>query len=439
MKRKPIVILLCIFVILSVGLSLVACNKINADLLGEPKRAVALSYEERLDGGFAAFKSIAERFSAKLASSAYKDFSEEGNFVLSPVSVFFALALASECASGDTRAELLSALGVSYEQLQTNFPLLYRSLFVEQKRGSKITDQLNLTNSIWVDRSASVKKECIDELADRYFTYSYAADFRNDNSKANDALRQFVKDKTNKLIDKDFKLSKDTLFAIVNTLYLKTIWNYRGDVLPFTSQEYAFTAGNGSVINKKLLEGEHHAGRVYETQEYRAFYTLTYGGFKIKFMLPNQGYGIDDVFTESNIAAVNAIADYNEFDEENNIRYATRCIFPEFKCAYDGNLKDVLKNAFGINKLFIDPTANADGCSLSSLTDAQCFCDRIDHAVNLDVNKNGIEGAAATLIIGDTSLQPADVKLDFVIDRAFGFIITDANDVTLFSGVVKTI
>lgn len=439
MKRKPIVILLCIFAVLSMGSSLVACNKINADLLGEPKRAVALSYEERLDGGFAAFKDNAERFSAKLVASAYQDFSGEGNFALSPVSVFFALALASECASGDTRAELLSALGVSYEQLQTNFPLLYRSLFVEQKNGSNIINQINLTNSIWVDRSASVKRECIDTLADRYYTYSYAADFKNDNSKANDAVRRFVKDKTNKLIDKDFKLSDNTLFAIINTLYLKTIWNYRGDVLPFTAQEYAFTATDGSVIHKKLLEGDHHAGRVYETQEYRAFYTLTYGGFKIKFMLPNQGYGIDDVFTESNIAAMNAITDFNEFDEENNIRYETRCIFPEFKCTYDGDLKNILKDAFGINRLFIDPTTNADGCSLSSLTDTQCFCDRIDHAVNLDVNKNGIEGAAATVIVGNTSLQPADVKRDFVIDRAFGFIITDANDVTLFSGVVKTI
>lgn len=440
MKRKSVAVIICVIMVLSMGISLVACNRVNAKLLGEPKKAVSLSYEESLNGGLASFKGKANNFAAKFSASAYQGFQKnDENFVVSPISVFLALSLASECASGDTREELLSALGVSYEELKTYFPLLYRSLFVEQKRGGKIINQVNLTNSIWVDKSASVKKECISELADRFYTYSYSADFKNENSKANGAIRQFVKNKTNNLIDKNFNLSEQTLFAIINTLYLKTIWDEDGRDLPFSSQEYAFTAHDGSVVQKKLLVGDYNFGRAYETEEYRSFYTSSYGGFKIKFMLPKQGYDIDDVFTEANISTMNAVKDFDAHDRDNDIYYATRCIFPEYKCDFDGDVKDVLKDAFGVNKLFVDPVKNSDGCALSSLMDMPCFVGSINHVVNLDVNKKGIEGAAVTAIDTLGAAQPPDVVLDFVIDRAFGFVITNSHDDTLFSGVVKTI
>lgn len=433
MKRKSVAIILSVVTVLSLGLSLVACNKMKADPLGKPNDVVALTYREKQSGEFAVFKDKADKFASKLAASAYSEYEGEDNFVLSPISAFMALSLAAECASGDTRAELLSALGVSYGELKTNFPLFYRSLY-----NSGETNRLIPTNSIWLDKSASVKQECIDALADKYYSYAYSADFKNDNSNANGAIRQFVKDKTNGLIDNDFKLSQQTLFAIINTLYLTTVWNTRGNDLSFSSQEYAFTANDGSIIQKKLLVGNYHAGRVCDAGDYLAFYTSTNGGYKIKFMLPKQGYGVDDVFTEEGIATLNAI-NFSASASENGIYYETRCIFPEYKCAYDGDLKNVLKDEFGVNKFFIDPITNPDGCTLSSITDTPCFCEHIKHVVSLDVNKKGIEGAAT--VISDTvaSAQPADVKFDFVIDRAFGFIITDSQDVALFSGVVESI
>ena len=57
----------------------------------------------------------------------------------------------------------------------------------------------------------------------------------------------------------------------------------------------------------------------------------------------------------------------------------------------------------------------------------------------MTVDKSGIEGAAVTLV-GDT--EGAEDKIvfeDFVLDRAFGFVITDSRDITLFSGVVNKI
>lgn len=405
-----------------------ACSSGKATVLGEPLEAAPLNYGDRTTAEFTAFKDKVESFAARLAAETYDGSGE--NFAVSPVSVYMALSLAAECAGGDTRGEILSALGVSYGELSANFPALYRSLVYESKNKSCI---LNLSNSIWVNEGTPVKQSCIDKLSETYYSYSYAADFFSDNQNANKAVRKFVKDKTRGLIDKEFNLSKRTLFTLINTLYLKTVWNEHGRDLPLT-EEYTFTSSDGATTKKKLVQGDYNGGQVYEAEKYSAFYTATSDNFKLKFIVPKDGYGVDDVFTAENLAAVNAVKDYRSFDEENNIRYETRCLFPEYECSYDGDLIPVLQEKFGISELF------GDGCDFSTLSDRPCYCSAVRHTAKLTVDKKGIEGAAVTYIAMDGSAAPVEtVYADFVIDRAFGFIITDPYDTTLFSGVVNKI
>lgn len=419
-----------------------ACGAGKATALGVPKAVEPLSYEENYGGDFKAFKQKEQTFSAAFAANAYQSYEKEENFAVSPVSVFMALSLAAECAGGATREELLSALGVSYEELQAHFSTLYRSLCVEEKEQGKTTNVVDITNSVWVNENTPVNQACIDALSDNYYAYSYHADFLNDNANANKAVRSFVKEKTHGLIDKNFQLSGETLFALVNTLYLKAIWNTDGNDLPFTNKEYAFTAKDGTVTNRKLLQGYYKTGKVYQGENYSTFYTETNGGYKIKFLLPDEGYSVSDIFTKENVAEANGIVNYDGIDEENDTVYYTRCLFPAYKCKYDGDLKPVLRNYFGIERFFKDPGKYSDACDFSALSPEECYCESVKHAVDLTVNEKGIEGAAVTIIgmNGATSAPPRkEVYSDFVLDRAFGFVITDRYNVTLFSGVVHNI
>ncbi|MDE7162718.1 MAG: hypothetical protein K2O44_01390 [Clostridia bacterium] len=443
MKFKKLALCACSVVC---ALSFAACGTPEAagksTQLGKPQNVAPLKYEELENDGFVKFKDKTEQFAAKFAAAAYEEYQSEENFTVSPVSVFMALSLAAECAEGDTRAELLSALGVSYEELQANFPVLYRSLESEIKNDGKITSVLDLTNSIWVNEGTPVNQPCIDRLSNVYYAYSYSADFKNDNQSANAAIRSFVKEQTRGLIDQDFNLDDETLFTLINTLYLKTVWATNGNDLPFTKDEYAFTAKDGKVTNKKLLQGYYNYGRVREAENYSTFYTSAYGGYQIKFILPKDGYTVDDVFTEQTIAEVNAIRDYGGYDMENNISYETRCIFPEYKCKYDDSLVTVLQKKFGVDKFFKDPGFFPDGCDFSNLSEKKCYCAKIQHVTDLTVDKTGIEGAAVTIIGMDAASagEPHEIVYsDFVIDKAFGFIITDYYGSTLFSGVVNDI
>jgi hypothetical protein len=60
----------------------------------------------------------------------------------------------------------------------------------------------------------------------------------------------------------------------------------------------------------------------------------------------------------------------------------------------------------------------------------------------LEVNRKGIEGAAVTIIPGAGAPGPdeyEDVYVDFLVNKAFGFILTDPYNTIIFAGVIYSI
>ena len=79
---------------------------------------------------------------------------------------------------------------------------------------------------------------------------------------------------------------------------------------------------------------------------------------------------------------------------------------------------------------------------MNELTDEKVVCEKVQHITELTVDRRGIEGAAVTHIPTAGAPGPGKytrVEFDFIVDRAFGFIITDRYNTTLFSGVVNEI
>lgn len=402
--------------------------------LGAPAQPEALSFAERQSEGLSALKAGAADFSARFAAAAYAARAQNGeqNFAVSPLSAYMALALAAECTAGETQAQLLQALGTDAQALGENFALLYRGVCHDSAR-SKVL----LTNSIWLQEGLPFEETCIDALAEKYFCYSYAADFAGRNEEANGALRRFIKEQTKGLIDRDFGLDELTAFALVNTLYLKDVWLQDGGDLALTDP-MPFTQADGSVKELPLLRGTYAAGRPHEGDGYTSFFAELQGGCRLLLLLPDEGKSVGDVFTAGNIAEACA-ADANEASEDGDTFYYTRCIFPAFTAGGGADLKALLTETFGIGDLF-----DEDACDLSPLLpDADgIFCRSVRQEVQLNVDRKGVEGAAATVSdMGATAADPGikQVYLDFTVDRAFGFILLGTDGSVLFAGAVEQV
>ena len=430
----------CIFLSLT---SLVGCSSVEGvkDTVKELRSPTitysGVPYEDTRLSTYILFKSKMKEFSYRLSEVlAKREFEDGKNFAISPLSIELCLGLAIRSASGRTRQELLDALDVDFETFNASYSIFYREL---NRQMFSNTDDLNsellLTNSIWIDDDYTLKEDCLDALENDYYCYSYHVDFDEHNSDANKAIREFNKEKTKGLIDQDLKLSPQTLFVLMNTLYLKDIWNEGGHDLSYANNTYRFKNSNGSYSNKLLLSGYYLDGHAIENEDFSSFFTSTENGYAITFIKPNEGKNIKDIFTKENIDyACNTKYVYE--DDEKYERYHTKCIFPEYRANSDIDLIEAFQEDFNVKSIF------SSSCEMKNITDGDVFCSGFNHIAKLKVDKTGIEGAAVTYMSYATQAGPnpsyTDVYEEFVVDKEFGFILS-RNQHVIFSGIVTNI
>lgn len=413
---------------------LAGCGGGEKTVLAEAGKAEYLSYSEETEG-FQSIVAASEQFGAQFSARACGGISDR-NTAVSPVSVYMTLALAAEAAGGETQRELLDAMNLTYKTLKTDFSRYYRSVAAEYRSNAgKLSGRVIPVNSVWVDYAVTTKADRIQALADDYFCSSYSADFAGNNKSANAAVRDYVKKQTQGLIDTDFELDPQTLFTFINTVYLKEVWNKYGDKLPYAEGDFLFTSAGGEKQETKLMKGYENSCKIYETDTFTSCYTTTDHDFRIKFMLPKDGYTATQIFTAENIAAIGDRENFDPIDEENKIHYYARCLFPEYQASYGDDVAPVLQ-AMGINAMF------GEGCDFSPLTDASVRVEIIAHITQLEVNRRGIEGAAVTVLPAAGAPGPdglEEVHLTFTVDRAFGYTIENSRGITLFAGIVNRI
>jgi serpin B len=293
-----------------------------------------------------------------------------------------------------------------------------------------------LANSIWVDKNTALKEDGIYNLANNFNCDLFSVNLKTNEGEK--VINAYIKDKTHGIIDGDVELSPETLITLINTFYLKEVWNEDGDELKFTDKAYSFKNADGSMTDTKLLRGYYFNGNIYEGDGYTSFYTRTEHGYDIKFIVPTDGHTVEEIFTSENIYTINNLGSYGYIDEENKLLHHTRVFFPEYKASFNGDLSEVLKNDFGVEQLF-----DFDECDFSGVTDEPLACDGVIHKCSIDVNDKGIEGAAVTVMPMAGAAGPlegyVDVYHDYIVDRAFGFVITDSYGAVLFSGVVNQV
>ncbi len=389
---------------------------------------------------YIAFLEKLEAFSSKLTASVYGNLSKNQNFCISPVSVYMALAIACEGSDGETRQQILDAVGVTYDEVAAFTKYLYafrnREFEYENTFGSKqVSAYEQLSNSIWLDDSVVYRSDCVNTLASQYNCDVYSASFKSNT--ASKMINQYIEYKTHGLIKGEAQFSDDTAFAIINTFYLKEIWNDLGKSLTLTLEYYDFLNSDKNTVKTQLLKGYYSQGRVYEEEKFSSFYTQTEHGYRIHFIVPADNANLGDIFNEETINKILSLDDYGYVDDENRQLHNTRVFFPEFDASFSGNIAGILEESFNITDLF-----DKEKCDMSALIASPVYCNNVIHKCRLNVTEKGIEGAAVTVVPGATSPAPPeyeDVYHDFIVNKCFGFVLTDAYGTVLFSGAINSL
>lgn len=393
------------------------------------------------DEEFVSFLNKMNSFALEMTSSIANSSASNDNYCISPVSIYMSLAIACECSNGQTKQEILDALGITYEQMK-EYTKYYYALYnkeytyVDSYGTIHTSAHEQLANSLWLNSNVVYNQGCINTLTHDYncdtFSISYA------DGTAGKIINQYIEYKSHSIAKGDVKLSKSTDFSIISLYHLKEIWNEFGRNITLSFENYDFTNSDKGTVSKNLLKSTYSQGVEYRTVRYSTFYIETEHGYKLYFVVPNGDNSLKDVFTQNTISKILKKTDYGFIDHANQKLKYTRVLFPQVGVSFSGDISGNLQNDFNIKSLF-----DKERCDFSMLTSNTVFCNNFIHKATMNLDSKGIEGA--TIDLGQSDKAEAELPNyekeyhEFVINRAFGFVLTDADGLILYVGEVNTI
>ncbi len=343
---------------------------------------------------------------------------EEGkNLFISPLSISTALQMTAGGAQGETRDEMVKAMHVDDLKLAEHNKALLDAL------NSRKDFKLSVANSLWSDDERVTLMEDYVKECRGYF----GADVRKLNFKDKSSVKtinDWIADKTNqKIKDMLDSIPPDAVSYLVNAVHFKGGWSheFRKD----STKDGDFTLSDGK--KKQLPMMSMWEDVPYnESADWQAV-GLWFGEERqaiMWFILPAKGKKLSDLmakFDAETFAKMTAL----------NSRGGTIEI-PRFKVRYKAGLVDALK-ALGMKKCFHDADFSRFGISDMG----RVFIGRVLHEAILEVNEQGAEAAAATIVEMKAESAPADEPFKFRADRPFAVAIVDrASGSVLFAGAI---
>ena len=440
MKRTKGIISLLLAIILCAGLFSCMPNLKNY-VIGYADEKVTITDEVYEDGRLNAFLDKVNKLSLDLHESILSTNGENNNLCLAPASVYTSLAVAAECSDGKTRQEILDALGLTYDEL-FEFTKYYYALFNKEytytdNYGNQfVSAHETLATSIWMDDDIRFDSSCVASLNKSFNCDVFSINF-NDGT-GSKVINQYIEYKMHNVVSGDVTLSRDTDFSIISLYHLKEIWNELGRNITLSLETYDFTNNDKSVVQKQLLKSTYSMGRAYNAGKYTTFYIETEHGYRVHFIVPGAKYSLEQVFTPENIMRELNRTNHSAVDEANRKVYYTRVLFPQTVIEFSGDISKNLQDDFGITCLF-----DENECDFSKLSYSEAWCNNFIHKSKITMDAKGIEGSSINLGLLDKNdpdyPEYEKVYLDYIVDKAFGFVVVDSAGLILYVGELNSL
>ena len=355
------------------------------------------------------------------------------NQTYSPVNLYMALSVVAELTEGETRQQILDAVGAgSIELLRTQTNTLWNACYYDDK------DQALLANSIWLDQDLNYTQSVMDTLAENYYTSVYLGDFGSD--KTNKAIVSWLNDQTGGLLKnstQNINLDPATVLAVYSTVFYRAMWTQRSEFSPSNNENGIFHTPSGDVdvtyMNKKLYQTNYYWG-----EDYGAVSLGLRDGSQMWFILPDADKTVDDVLAAGEYAQMLLSAYGPNQPEENHKYMKVNLSVPKFDIQASGDLKEDVQ-ALGITNIF-DP--GKSDFSASVKTDPGSFppfvyLEAVNQATRVAIDEEGVTAASYIEMPGAGAAMPPEEIIDFVLDRPFLFVIANRYGIPLFAGVVN--
>ncbi|MGI5963693.1 MAG: serpin family protein [Lawsonibacter sp.] len=342
--------------------------------------------------------------------------------LLSPLSVALALSMAANGADGNTLAQFEQILGggAALEELNAACAQIMKDY--QNLDGS--TD-CSIANSIWVDPDGHISNDFIGRCSGIFDAQVFQEDLSNRSIVS--ALNSWVSQHTNKMIPQIISqpFQEETAALLVNALYLKNTWAQKFD--PNSTGTHSFTYADGHTEKMDFLNAGYTSFPYLQGEGVQGV-VLPYDDERLGFfaLLPDQDLG----------SWLNSLegTDLVQMLSQRTDTHFLHLGLPKFETEWKGSLVENLIS-LGLKDAFLPGIANFS--QLGEL-DEGYYLSQVIHAAKIEVNENGTEAAAATIVATSGSGAPLESGITLVFDRPFLYGIVDLESgIPLFLGTFE--
>jgi len=345
--------------------------------------------------------------------------SEEDNLMISPLSVSYALGMTMNGAAGTTLDAFYDVLHfgdlTNAEVNESYKDLMDQLVHLDDKV------EFSIANSIWYKLGYHV----LDEFITTNQTYFDAAVRELDFSdpQAVDIINGWIEDKTNdKIRDMLDYIPSNAVMYLINAIYFNATWKYEFDKSQTAEGSFYLDGGGSHPADFMKVKGLFN----YTVTEDFSAVEMPYGDstFSMVVMLPSGESTTDDLISQMDLSY------WNTWYENATVRNV-QIELPKFKYGFKSLLNDPLID-LGLEIAF------SDGADFSRITSgADLYISRVIHQTFIDVQEEGTEAAAATIVeIRETSAGGDSTPI-FRADKPFLYIIKEnSTGAILFMGKV---
>ena len=344
---------------------------------------------------------------------------DNDNIFISPLSVSMALSMTLNGAKGVTLEEMKTALraqGYSVDEINEYNKSLKKALMEVDE-----TTDFTIANSIWYRNNITVYDDFISVNKDNNDAEIKPIDFTSPDAitQINDWCALHTKDKIKEVLT---EIPGNALMYLINAIYFKGVWASVFDK-ENTKKEDFFTEEKVSTGKVDMMQQTDFFG--YFEDEYCRYIRLPYGNkaFSMIVMLPEEGKIVNDIISNLDSKQWNNAMEYMSMNMVN-------LSLPRFKAECEYYMEKSILPEMGMITPF---SGSAD---FSGIMNINSYIDKVIHKTFVEVNEEGTEAAAVTVVgMIDSSSGMDPVIIDYKVNKPFVFAIREnSTGAVLFIG-----
>jgi serpin B len=335
--------------------------------------------------------------------------SEEDNIMISPLSVSYALGMTYNGAAGTTLEAFNDVLhfgDLTTEEVNESYKdLMDQLLHLDDKI------DFSIANSIWYRLGFQVLSEFIKTNKDYFDAEVKEIDFGD--SQTVKVINQWIEDKTNdKIKDMLDIIPGDVVMYLINAIYFNAPWKY--EFVKEDTYQGDFNLSDGTKYQADYMRVS--GNFVFTSNEDFTAVELPYGDstFSMVVMLPSSDKEVSDLVDKLDVAHWDSWFDNSRFT-------GVQVDLPKFKYEFKKLLNEPLVD-LGLGVAFSEFEADFTRINPAG----NLFISRVIHQTFIDVQEEGTEAAAATIVeIVYTSAGGGGSPIYFKADKPFLYLIKE--------------